>query len=65
MNKVELIQLHTLMVQMKEIFEKDGKGEFSKYYSLKISPLHIHRSKYEHKTAIFTLGQEILRAINS
>lgn len=60
MNKEELIQLHTLMVLIKDFFEQRGKGEFSKYYSLQISPVHIHRNKYEHKNAIFILDKEIL-----
>lgn len=63
MNKEELIHIHTLMVHMKDYLEKRGKGEFSKYYSLKINPTHVHRHKDEHKTAIFTLGKEILCTI--
>ncbi len=59
MHKEELIQLHTLLVQMKKFFEENGKGEFSQYQSLKISPIHVHRSKAEHKHAIFVLGKEI------
>jgi hypothetical protein len=59
MHKEELIQLHTLMVQMKRFFEEKGQGEFSQYHSLKISPIHVHRSKAEHKHAIFVLGKEI------
>ncbi|KCZ73567.1 putative metal-binding protein [Candidatus Methanoperedens nitroreducens] len=47
------------MVQMKKFFEQSGKGEFSQYYSLQISPIHVHRSKAEHKHAIFILGKEI------
>jgi hypothetical protein len=47
------------MVQMKKFFEENGKGEFSQYHSLQISPIHVHRSKAEHKHAIFVLGKEI------
>ena len=47
------------MVQMKKFFEDNGKGEFSLYQSLQISPIHVHRSKAEHKHAIFVLGREI------
>ena len=63
MNKEELIHIHTLMVLIKDFFEKKGKGEFSKYYSLQISPVHVHKHKSEHKNAIFTLGKEILSTI--
>lgn len=58
-HKEELIQLHALMVQVKKFFEENGKGEFSQYHSLNISPMHVHRSKAEHKHAIFILGKEI------
>ncbi|MFZ3384207.1 MAG: UPF0058 family protein [Candidatus Methanoperedens sp.] len=54
-----MIQLHTLMVQMKKFFEENGHGEFVQYQSLQISPIHVHRSKAEHKHAIFILGKEI------
>ena len=47
------------MVQMKRFFEESGNVEFSQYQSLQISPIHVHRSKAEHKHAIFILGQEI------
>jgi len=47
------------MVQMKKFFEESGNVEFSKYQSLQISPIHVHRSKAEHKHAIFILGQEM------
>jgi len=59
MHKEELIQLHTLLVQMKNFFEENGRGEFSQYQSHQISPIHVHRSKSEHKHAIFVLGKEI------
>ncbi len=47
------------MVQMKRFFEESENVEFSRYQSLQISPIHVHRSKAEHKHAIFILGQEI------
>ncbi len=47
------------MVQMKNFFEEKGQGEFAQYQSLQISPIHVHRSKAEHKHAIFILGKEI------
>ena len=60
MNKEELVQVHTLMVHIKDYFEKRGKGDFSKYNSLQICPAHVHKHKNEHKDAIFTLGKEIV-----
>jgi hypothetical protein len=47
------------MVQMKRFFEESENIEFSHYQSLHISPIHVHRSKADHKHAIFILGQEI------
>jgi len=61
MHKEELIQLHTLLVRVKSYFEENGLSttEFDKYISLHIGPMHIHRSKAEHKHAIFILGNEL------
>jgi hypothetical protein len=61
MHKEELIQLHTLLVRVKNYFEENGlsTAEFDKYISLHIGPMHIHRSKAEHKHAIFILGNEL------
>ncbi|MCD5425842.1 MAG: UPF0058 family protein [Methanosarcinaceae archaeon] len=60
MHKDELIQLHTLMVQIRRYFENNGTCQsFEEYDSLSISPMHLHRSKAEHKHAIFVLGNNI------
>ena len=59
MHKDELIQLHTLMAQMKSYLEEKGfTNEFSEYESLAISPVHVHRSKAE-RLAIFVLGSSL------
>ncbi|VUT27457.1 MAG: hypothetical protein SYNGOMJ08_00001 [Candidatus Syntrophoarchaeum sp. GoM_oil] len=61
MHKEELIQLHMFLVQLKDHFEKEecGLESFSNYKQLEITPVHIHRSKADHKRAIFTLSNEI------
>jgi hypothetical protein len=65
MHKEELIQLHTLMTQMKKYFEENGSNNnFNIYNNLGISPVHVHRSKAEHKHAIFVLGGEIANMIS-
>lgn len=65
MHKDELIQLHTLMAQMKRYFECQGNDyNFDEYQLLSISPVHIHRSKAEHKHAIFVLGNELASLIS-
>ncbi|MDK2893012.1 UPF0058 family protein [Methanohalophilus sp.] len=64
MHKDELIQLHTLMAQIKKYLESQGiEHDFEEYNSLAISPIHIHRSKAEHKHAIFVLGNHLASII--
>jgi len=65
MRKEELIQLHMLLAHLKKHFEDNGmNSEFEQYHSLQISPAHIHRSKAEHKQAIFVLGTELASLIS-
>jgi hypothetical protein len=64
MHKEELITLHQMMVEIKEFFEKiNPELKFSQYYALKIDPSQVHRSKMEHKYAIFILGTELANAM--
>ena len=66
MHKEELIQLHTLMAQMKKFFEgSNNSASFGIYENLGISPVHVHRSKAEHKHAIFILGKELASSISN
>ncbi len=59
MHKDELLQLHSLLCQMKRYFEDCGlpMGEFREYEDLQVSPQHIHKSKTDHKQAVFLLGK--------
>jgi hypothetical protein len=60
MHKDELLQLHSLLCQMKRYFEDCGLplvGEFGEYEALQVSPQHIHKSKTDHKRAVFLLGK--------
>ncbi len=62
MQKEELIQLHTLFVQIKNEIEKqlaEKNGAFKEYEKLGVLPHHVHKSKSAHKKAIFVLGKEI------
>jgi hypothetical protein len=60
MHKEELIQLHMFLVQLKDYFERQGiADDFVHYEELDITPIQIHRSKADHKRAIFTLSNEI------
>ncbi|MCW3136588.1 MAG: UPF0058 family protein [Canidatus Methanoxibalbensis ujae] len=63
MKKEEIIHLHMLLVQLKEFCEKNGLAcDFVRYKSLDISPFQVHRSKEEHKQAIFVLLSELVSA---
>ena len=62
LQKDELIQMHTLLCQIKNHLELTGVATadaFADYERLGISPVHVHRSKGEHKRAIFLLGKEL------
>ena len=62
MQKDELIQMHTLLCQIKSHLQNTGvasSDSFAEYENLGISPVHVHRSKGDHKRAIFLLGKEL------
>ena len=62
MQKDELIQMHTLLCQIKNHLQDSGvasEEQFDDYSTLRISPVHVHRSKSDHKRAIFMLGKEL------
>ncbi|MCW7071842.1 metal-binding protein [ANME-1 cluster archaeon ex4572_4] len=61
MKKEEVVHLHLLLAQLKKYCEENGgNGEFVKYNKLGITPFQVHRSKAEHKQAIFVLGTELV-----
>lgn len=54
--------MHTLLCQIKNHLENTGVANgdsFAEYDGLGISPVHVHRSKGDHKRAIFLLGKEL------
>jgi hypothetical protein len=64
MQKEELIYIHSVLAQVKRQIEAErADADFSGYEVLHIQPVHLYRSKNDHKRAIFTLGEEIARAI--
>jgi hypothetical protein len=62
MQKDELIQLHTFLYQIRsqleQMCEHDGCA-YNSYEKLEITPYQIHKSKREHKLAVFTLSKDI------
>ena len=63
MQKDELIQLHTFLLQLKthlgDIVENNGESEFLFYEKLNVTPYQVYKSKREHKLAVFTLSTGI------
>ncbi|MFA5253374.1 UPF0058 family protein [Methanoregula sp. UBA64] len=64
MHKEELISLHKMLYEVKDYFEEVNPDlKFTQYNALKITPSQLHKSKLEHKYAIFVLGNEIANAM--
>ena len=63
MQKDEIMQLHMFLLQLRtqltHMMEKDNSQAFLPYDEMNIFPQQIHRSKYEHKLAIFELNTGI------
>ena len=63
MQKDELIQLHTFLLQLKThldiIVDNNGGSEFQLYDRLNVTPYQVYKSKREHKLAVFTLSKGI------
>ena len=68
MQKDELIQLHTFLYQIRtqlvQIYENHG-CESTYYEKLDITPYQIHKSKREHKLAVFTLSKGIATLLSN
>jgi hypothetical protein len=66
MHKDELLELHEQMVKIKENFqarEEVEDGLFEAYDGLGVDPSHVHKSKSEHKHAVFVLGNALASAM--
>ena len=67
MHKEELLELHEHMVAIMETFrrmdEVDG-SLFDPYDELDVSPDDVHKSKSEHKHAVFVLGNALADAMS-
>ncbi|MFB6129350.1 MAG: UPF0058 family protein [Salinigranum sp.] len=67
MHKDELLELHEEMVKIKENFqarEEVPDGLFEPYEQLGVDPSHVHKSKSEHKHAVFVLGNALASAMS-
>jgi hypothetical protein len=53
-----------MLYDVKDYFEEVNPDlKFTQYGALKITPTQMHKSKMEHKYAIFVLGTEIANAM--
>jgi hypothetical protein len=67
MHKDELLELHEQMVVIMEHFrsQEDVDSElFEPYEELSVDPSHVHKSKSEHKHAVFVLGNALATAMS-
>ncbi|MFB1063113.1 metal-binding protein [Natrinema sp. CBA1119] len=67
MHKDELLELHEELVVIMEYFsEREEVDEtlFDHYRQLDVDPSHVHKSKSEHKHAVFVLGNALASAMS-
>lgn len=67
MHKDELLELHAHMVTIMEYFdarEETDSGLFDPYRELDVTPADVHKSKSEHKHAVFVLGNALANAMS-
>jgi hypothetical protein len=67
MHKDELLELHDQMLTIKDFFEGlDDVDDnlFDPYDELDVTPEDVHKSKSEHKHAVFVLGNALATAMS-
>ena len=58
MKKQELIHLHGLLAEVsKHYMQNDGELSLESYRQLGVRPTSIHKSKTDHKAAVFALAR--------
>ncbi|MDL5360883.1 UPF0058 family protein [Halalkalicoccus sp. NIPERK01] len=66
MKKQELIHLHGLLAEVSNHYEQNaGTPDFEEYESLGVRPTSIHKSKTDHKAAVFALATGITGDISA
>lgn len=65
MKKQELIHLHGLLAEVRTQIEawEDDELDMSEYESMGVRPTSIHRSKTDHKAAVFEIATGITTAM--
>ncbi|MDX1430226.1 MAG: UPF0058 family protein [Rhodothermales bacterium] len=66
MKKQELIHLHGLLAEVQNQCEKWEGEEFpmTEYENLGVRPTSIHKSKTDHKAAVFKLAKGITKSVS-
>ncbi|MDZ7702573.1 MAG: UPF0058 family protein [Halobacteriales archaeon] len=67
MHKDELLELHEELLVIKEYFQDREEAQvdrFEEYDELEVHPSHVHKSKSEHKHAVFVLGNALAEAMS-
>lgn len=68
MHKDELLELHEELVIIMEYFserEEVDSDLFEPYHGLDVDPSDVHKSKSEHKHAVFVLGNALANAMSN
>jgi len=67
MKKQELIHLHGLLAQVQNHYEEQTGStvEQEAYLTLGVQPTSIHKSKTDHKDAVFALAESITTEMDS
>ena len=67
MKKQELIHLHGLLAEVRTHYEESNGTEIDHddYASLGVQPTSIHRSKTDHKAAVFALAGDLTDAMGA
>ena len=68
MRQTELVNLHALLQMVRRDMERHGDispDAFAAYEYQKTRPMHVHRSKREHKRAVRLLLWGIVRSIET
>jgi len=65
MKKQELIHLHGLLAQVQNHYEAESGSdvEHDEYAELGVKPTSIHKSKTDHKAAVFAIADGITSAM--
>ncbi|MFB6165875.1 MAG: UPF0058 family protein [Haloarculaceae archaeon] len=67
MKKQELIHLHGLLAQVEDHYERETGRDVvhEQYTTLGVQPTSIHKSKTEHKEAVFALVRGLTETMES